>query len=76
MRRFQIVRSTTDTLTSHSGLALVGRALARTRLDKDLGTIALRHGIARDAASLFRRGAFDQIRYVELRDLRRCRRRD
>ena len=46
MRRFQIVRSSTDTLTSHSGLALVGRALAQTRLDTDLGTIALRHGIA------------------------------
>ena len=46
MRRFEIVRSTTDTLTSHSGLALVGRALAQTRLDKDLGSIALRHGIA------------------------------
>jgi hypothetical protein len=46
MRRFEIVRSATDTLTSHSGLALVGRALGHTRLDKDLGTIALRHGIA------------------------------
>jgi hypothetical protein len=46
MRSFEIVRSTTDTLTSHSGLALVGRALARTRLDADLGSIALRHGIA------------------------------
>lgn len=46
MRRFQIVRSTTDTVTSYSGVALVGRALARTRLDKDLGQIPLRHGIA------------------------------
>ena len=46
MRRFQIVRSTSDTLTSHSGLALVGRALGQTRLDQDLGAIALRHGIA------------------------------
>jgi hypothetical protein len=46
MRSFEIVRSTTDTLTSHSGLALVGRALARTRLGKDLGAIPLRHGIA------------------------------
>jgi hypothetical protein len=46
MRRFEIVRSTTDTLTSHSGLALVGRALAHTRLEEDLGGLALRHGIA------------------------------
>jgi Transposase DDE domain group 1 len=46
MRRFEIVRSTTDTLTSHSGLALVGRALAQTRLDTDLGAVPLRHGIA------------------------------
>ena len=46
MRRFEIVRSTSDTLTSHSGLALVGRALAQTRLDQDLGSIPLRHGIA------------------------------
>ena len=46
MRRLEIVRSTTDTLTSHSGLALVGRALARTGLDEDLGQIPLRHAIA------------------------------
>ena len=46
MRRFEIVRSNTDTLTSHSGLALVGRALGRTHLDRDLATIPLRHGIA------------------------------
>jgi hypothetical protein len=46
MRSFEIVRSSTDTLTSHSGLALVGRAIARTRLARDLGTIPLRHGIA------------------------------
>ena len=46
MRSFQIVRSTTDTLTSHSGLALVGRGLAHTRLNTDLGSIPLRHGIA------------------------------
>ena len=46
MRRYQIVQSDTDTITSHSGLALVGRALAHTRLDKDLGQIPLRHGIA------------------------------
>ena len=46
MRRFQIVQSDTDTMTSHSGLALVGRAVAHTRLDNDLGQIPLRHGIA------------------------------
>ena len=46
MRRFQIVQSDTDTLTSHSGLALVGRALGHTRLATDLGQIPLRHGIA------------------------------
>ena len=46
MRHFQIVQSDTDAMTSHSGLALVGRAVAHTRLDKDLGAIPLRHGIA------------------------------
>ena len=46
MRSFEIVQSSTDTLTSHSGLALVGRAIARTRLARDLATIPLRHGIA------------------------------
>ena len=46
MRRFEIVQSATDTLTSHSGLALVGRALLHTRLVADLGAIPLRHGIA------------------------------
>ena len=46
MRSFEIVRSSTDTLTSHSGLALVGRGIARTNLARDLDTIALRHGIA------------------------------
>lgn len=46
MRSFEIVRSTTDTVTSHSGLALVGRALRHTGLAKDLATIPLRHGIA------------------------------
>jgi len=46
MRRFEIVRSDTDTLTSHSGLALVGRALGHTSLDRDLNVIPLRHGIA------------------------------
>ena len=45
MRHFEIVRSDTDTLTSHSGLALVGRALGHTRLDRDLAMIPLRHGI-------------------------------
>ena len=46
MRSFEIVRSSTDALTSHSGLALVGRAIARTSLARDLATIPLRHGIA------------------------------
>jgi len=47
MRRFEIVRSTRDTLTPHSGLGLVGLAVDRhTSLSKDLATIALRHGIA------------------------------
>ncbi len=46
MRRFELVRSYTDHLTSQSGLALVGRALGHTYLDRDLATIPLRHGIA------------------------------
>ena len=46
MRRFQIVQSDTDIMTSHSGLALVGRALRHTQLGNDLDTIPLRHGIA------------------------------
>ncbi len=47
MRRFEIVQSDTDTTTSHSGLALVGRALGLTRLGADLDdNIPLRHGIA------------------------------
>ena len=47
MRSFEIVQSDTDTTTSHSGLALVGRALGRTRLVSDLDdNIPLRHGIA------------------------------
>ena len=46
MRRFEIVQSAGDTLTSHAGLALVGRALGHTRLAQDLGAIPLRHGIA------------------------------
>lgn len=46
MRRFNIMRSDTDSLTSHSGLALVGRALGHTHLDGDLAKIGLRHGIA------------------------------
>ena len=46
MRRFEIVQSTTAMVTSHSGLALVGRALEHTMLAKDLGQIPLRHGIA------------------------------
>jgi len=46
MRRFEIVRSDRDTLTSHSGLALVGLAIRHTGLDGDLKAIPLRHGIA------------------------------
>ena len=46
MRRFEIMQSTTATLTSHAGLALVGQALGHTRLDRDLAAVALRHGIA------------------------------
>ena len=47
MRRFEIVQSDTDTTTSHSGLALVGRALGHTRLGADVNdNIPLRHGIA------------------------------
>ncbi len=47
MRRFEIVQSDTDTTTSHSGLALVGRALGLTRLGPDLDDhLPLRHGIA------------------------------
>mgnify|MGYP006196305171 CR=1 FL=1 len=47
MRRFEILQSDTDTTTSHSGLALVGRALCLTRLGADLDdNIPLRHGIA------------------------------
>jgi hypothetical protein len=45
MRRFEIVRSDRDTLTSHSGLAIVGQALGHTQLSRDLATIPLRHGI-------------------------------
>ncbi|MBO0835820.1 MAG: IS1380 family transposase [Actinobacteria bacterium] len=46
MRSFEIVQSDTDTITSHAGLSLVGRALARTGLAKGLNQIPLRHGIA------------------------------
>ena len=46
MRSFEIVQADTDRLTSHSGLALVGRAIACTCLARDLATIPLRHGIA------------------------------
>jgi Transposase DDE domain group 1 len=47
MRRFDIVRSGTDTITSHAGLAPVGRALALSGLAHDLDdNVALRHGIA------------------------------
>ena len=46
MRRFEIVQSETDIVTSHAGLALIGQALQRTRLARDLAQIPLRHGIA------------------------------
>jgi hypothetical protein len=46
MRSFEIVRSSTDTISSHAGLALVGRALGQTGLARDLDRIPLRHGIA------------------------------
>ena len=46
MRRFEITQSETDITTSHSGLALIGRALAHTHLARDLSEIPLRHGIA------------------------------
>ena len=47
MRGFRIARSSRETLTSHSGLALVGLALKRlTGFVKDVATIPQRHGIA------------------------------
>ena len=47
MRGFRIARSSRETLTSHSGLALVGLALKRlTGFVKAVGTIPQRHGIA------------------------------
>ena len=46
MRRFEIVQSETDIVTSHAGLTLIGQALQRTRLARDLAQIPLRHGIA------------------------------
>ena len=46
MRRFDIIQSDTDITTSHSGLALIGQALRRTHLARDLSQISLRHGIA------------------------------
>ena len=46
MRRFEIMQSETDIFTSHGGLALVGQALARTNLARDLAAIPQRHGIA------------------------------
>jgi Transposase DDE domain group 1 len=51
MRGFEIVQSDTDTVTSHtvtshSGLALVGRALAASGIDTALAAIPQRHGIA------------------------------
>ena len=46
MRRFELVRSDTDCIVSHSGLALVGRAFGHTRLDRDCAPLSLRHGIA------------------------------
>lgn len=46
MRRFEIVQSETGIVTSHSGLALIGRALRHTHLARDLDHLPLRHGIA------------------------------
>ena len=46
MRRFEIIQSETDIVTSHSGLALIGQALRHTHLARDLAEIPLRHGIA------------------------------
>ena len=46
MRRFEIMQSETDIFTSHSGLALIGQALGRTNLARDLARIPRRHGIA------------------------------
>ena len=47
MRGFQIAQSSSETLTSHSGLALIGQALKRlTDFVKDVKTIPQRHGIA------------------------------
>ena len=46
MRSFEIVQSETDTTTSHSGLAIVGRALGQTRLGPDLDAIPQHLGIA------------------------------
>ena len=47
MRGFRIARSSRETLTSHSGLALVGLALKRlTGFVQAVGTIPQRHGIA------------------------------
>ena len=46
MRGFRIGRSTSETLTSHSGLALIGLALNRlTDFVKEVATIPQRHGI-------------------------------
>jgi hypothetical protein len=46
MRRFDLIQSDTDVVTSHSGLALVGRALAAAGLADKAKSVALRHGIA------------------------------
>ena len=47
MRGFRIARSSSETLTSHSGLALIGLALKRLKgFTKAVGTIPQRHGIA------------------------------
>lgn len=46
MRRFQIIQSATQTITSHSGLALIGLAINKyTSLSKSLRAISKRHGI-------------------------------
>jgi hypothetical protein len=47
MRSFRIARSSSETLTSHSGLALIGLAMKRlTGFVNDVATIPQRHGIA------------------------------
>ena len=46
MRRFDLQQSNTAELTSHAGLALIGRALLASKLAERLSAIPLHHGIA------------------------------